>query len=382
MGPLAGVKVVEVAGIGPAPCAGMMLADLGAEVVLVERPNPVGLAAMARGEQRKQAFFNRGKKSVTLDLKHPEAAEVMLKLVESADVLIEGFRPGVMERLGLGPDVCLSRNPALVYGRMTGWGQTGPLAQAAGHDPNYIALSGALWHGGSMDRAPTAPLTLVGDLGGGTMVLVMGLLSAVIHASRTGQGQVVDCAITDGSAYLSSLLWIMRNTGQLHDELGKGWADFAAPWHDTYRCADGGFVTVCAIEPKFYAELMQRLGLVDEPAFANQWDVDRWSEAKAALQALFLTEPREHWCQLLEGTDACFAPVLSLGEAAQHPHNVERSTFIEVDGVVQPAPAPKFSVSQPQVRSVPQAGKDTDDVLRAAGLDDETIAALRANSVV
>ena len=382
MGPLAGIKVVEIAGIGPGPCAGMMLADMGAQVILVERKNPNANAAGILEDGSKHAFFNRGKKSIALDLKIPEAIEVVLKLVAEADVLIEGFRPGVMERLGLGPQVCLQRNPALVYGRMTGWGQTGPLAHAAGHDPNYIAVSGALYYGGSAQRPPTAPVTLVGDLGGGTMVLLFGVLSAVIHAQKTGEGQVIDSAITDGSAYISSLLWMMHNTGQVQDEPGKGWADWGSPWHDTYECADGNYVTVCALEPQFYQELVQRLGLEHNPTFAQQWDSSQWPQGKAQLQALFLKKTRQQWCELLEGTDVCFGPVMNMTEAPQHPHNVARETFVELDGVMQPAPAPKFSRSKPAVGVPPRPGEHSEVILHDLQLDATAIEELKSLGVV
>jgi crotonobetainyl-CoA:carnitine CoA-transferase CaiB-like acyl-CoA transferase len=377
MGPLAGIKVVEIAGIGPGPCAGMMLADMGAEVILVERKVPSANAAGITGDESKQAFFNRGKKSIALDLKNPDAIELALKLVAQADVFIEGFRPGVMERLGLGPEVCIARNSRLVYGRMTGWGQTGPLSQAAGHDPNYIGLSGALYYGGSQERPPTAPLTLVGDLGGGTMVLLFGILSAVIHAQRTGEGQVIDSAITDGSAYISSLLWMMHNTGQIQDEPGVGWADWGSPWHDTYECADGNYVTVCALEPQFYQELVERLELTDNPVFASQWDTAQWPRGKQELKNLFLGKTRQQWCDLLEGTDVCFGPVLNFSEAPQHPHNVARGTFLDIDGVVQPAPAPKFSRSESAVGVPPHAGEHSDEILQALGLDPADVARLR-----
>jgi crotonobetainyl-CoA:carnitine CoA-transferase CaiB-like acyl-CoA transferase len=382
MGPLAGIKVVEIAGIGPGPCAGMMLADMGAEVILVERKTPNANAAGISGDESKQAFFNRGKKSIALDLKNPDAIELVLKLVAQADVFIEGFRPGVMERLGLGPEVCLERNSRLVYGRMTGWGQTGPLSQAAGHDPNYIALTGALYYGGSQERPPTAPLTLVGDLGGGTMVLLFGILSAVIHAQRTGEGQVIDSAITDGSAYISSLLWMMHNTGQVQDEPGVGWADWGSPWHDTYECADGNYVTVCALEPQFYQELVERLELTDNPIFASQWDTAQWPRGKQELKNLFLGKTRQQWCDLLEGTDVCFGPVLNFSEAPQHPHNVARGTFLDIDGVVQPAPAPKFSRSEPAAGVPPQAGEHSDEILQALGLDPAVVAQLREAGAV
>ena len=243
----------------------------------IDRPvaDPETAAAFA-----KYTIFNRGKKSVALNLKDTDAIDALLKLIDTADVLIEGFRPGVMERLGLGPEVCCERNSKLVYGRMTGWGQTGPLSHAAGHDPNYIALTGALWAGGSHEHRPTAPLTLIGDLGGGTMMLVFGVLSAIIHAQKTGEGQVVDAAITDGAAYISTLLWGMHNSGQMTDVPGSGWADFGSPWHDTYLCSDGEYITVCALEPQFYALLIDGLNLNDDPMFANQWDKEQWQAAR------------------------------------------------------------------------------------------------------
>ncbi len=381
MGPLHGLKVVEFAGIGPAPCAGMMLADMGAEVILVERKTPNANAAVGDGA-RAANFVHRGKRSIAVDLKQSSAADLVLRLIDRADIVVEGFRPGVMERLGLGPTVCHARNPKLVYGRLTGWGQSGPLAHAAGHDPNYISLSGALWHGGSATRPPTAPLTLVGDLGGGTMVLLFGLLGAVFHAARTGEGQVVDCAITDGSAYTTSLLWTLRNMGMLGGALGSGWADFASPWHDTYACADGGFVTVCALEPRFYAELIARLELSDDPLFAQQWDRAAWPAAKARLRTVFAGRTRDDWCARLEGTDACFAPVLDPVEASQHPHNVARGVFIERNGFVQPAPAPRFSRSAPVVGPIPAVGADGDALLRELGYDEPTIGALKESGAV
>lgn len=378
-GPLSGIKVIEIAGIGPAPCAGMMLADMGADVILVERRAPNANAEPDAQAQANQTFYNRGKRSLALDLKKPESTAIVLSLIESADILIEGFRPGVMERLGLGPDVCHARNPALIFGRMTGWGQSGPLAHAAGHDPNYIALSGALSAGASAERPPTAPLTLVGDVGGGTMILLFGLLSAFIHAQKTGEGQVIDAAITDGSAYISSLLLMMRNTGQISDEPGLGWADFGSPWHDTYRCADGKPITICPLEPQFYALLLDKLGLADDPLFNNQWDKSQWPAGKEKMTQIFASKNRDHWSELLEGTDACYAPALNFTEAAAHPHNVARGTFISPDSVVQPAPAPRFSKTVPAVGRCPVTGQDSDAIVTELGLDPEQ---LRASNII
>lgn len=382
--PLAGIKVIEFAGIGPAPCAGMMLADMGAEVILIDRKTPNANAAKTGGgaDKNKHMFMNRGKKSIAVNLKTAAGIETVLTLIEQADILLEGFRPGVMERLGLGPEVCLEKNPKLVYGRMTGWGQTGPLSHAAGHDPNYIGVSGALWYGGRENHPPTAPLTLVGDLGGGTMILAWGVMCALTHAQKTGEGQVVDAAITDGSAYISSLLMSMRNTGQLADATNSGWADGAAPWNETYECSDGGFVNICPLEPQFYQEFLEKLDLTDDPTFANQWDTSKWPQGKATLKALFQTKTRDQWCQLLEGSDVCFGPVLNFAEAAQHPHNIERETFLNIDGILQPAPAPKLSRCSTHVGVPPQLGENTDELLKAAGLSDEIIAKLKAEGAV
>ncbi|GAA5316766.1 MAG: CaiB/BaiF CoA-transferase family protein [Candidatus Pelagadaptatus aseana] len=382
--PLAGIKVVEIAGIGPGPCAGMMLADMGAEVIVIERKSAADAAAAmgTANDMNKHMFFNRGKKSIGIDMKAPEGVEAALKFIEDADILLEGFRPGVMERLGLGPDVCLQRNPKLVYGRMTGWGQYGPLSHAAGHDSNYTGISGAQWYGGRKGSVPTAPLTLVGDLGGGTMMLLWGVMCALNHAGQTGEGQVVDAAITDGSAYLSSLLMMMNNTGQIADEFGTGWADGGAPWSETYECADGGFINVCALEPQFYQQLIELLELTDNPLFSNQWDTASWDKAKVELATLFRRRTRDQWCELLEGTDSCFAPVLNFTEAAEHPHNVERKTFLEIEGVLQPAPAPKLSLNQPEVGVAPIAGGNRDELIAASGWDADFVAELKAKQVI
>ena len=382
-GPLAGIKVVEIAGIGPAPCSGMMLADMGAEVILVERKTAgQNTVAAAMGKNSDQTFFHRGKQSITVDLKAPSGVALVLQLIEQADVLIEGFRPGVMERLGLGPDVCLERNPALIYGRMTGWGQTGPLAQAAGHEPNYVALAGGLWYGGRQNQPPTAPLTLVGDLGGGAVILAWGILCAVIERHKSGKGQVIDAAITDGTIYISSLLWMLRNTGQLQDEREQGWADGASPWNDTYACSDGQFITICSLEPQFYQLLLEKLELTADPLFNNQWDKNQWPAAKEKIRDVFLSQSQSHWCELMEGTDVCFAPVLSFADAPLHPHNQSRDVFLEINGVTQPAPAPKFSVSKPEAGIVPGTGEHTESILQRLNLSAADIEQLKKELVV
>ncbi len=348
MGPLAGIKIVEMAGIGPGPLCGMMLADMGAEVFLVERQS--GKSAESSLHVRKRDMMRRGKLPVAVDLKDPAGIQQVLDLVEQADALIEAFRPGVMERLGLGPDICLARNPALVYGRLTGWGQTGPLSQVAGHDPNYISLTGALYHSGNGDRPPQAPPTLLGDAMGGTAMMAWGLACGLLHASRTGEGQVIDAAIVDGTAYLASFARSFYQGGHLSDERGGQWMDGAAPWNRTYVCSDGGYVTVCAVEAKFYRVLLQLLELEAVPEFVglDQWDRSRWPEQVGKLQAMFLSRTRDDWCELLEGTDACFAPVLNYSEAPHHPHNRARDAYREVDGEWYPQPAPRFSATIPE----------------------------------
>jgi crotonobetainyl-CoA:carnitine CoA-transferase CaiB-like acyl-CoA transferase len=378
MGPLQGIRVIEIAGLGPGPFCGMLLADLGADVVLVERTE-TGSALMDIGPA---AIYNRGKRSLAIDLKNERGAQTVLRLVDGADALIEGMRPGVMERLGLGPQVCHARNPRLVYGRMTGWGQNGPLARASGHDNNYIALSGALWYASAPGEAPIAPPTLIGDLGGGALYLAVGLLGGILHARATGRGTVVDAAIVDGSAHLMNLLLALTAAGQMSPARGASLLD-GAHWFGTYRCADGGFITVGSLEPQFYAVLLQRLGLQDDPAFADGYDPRRWPELKRRFTDLFATRPRAEWCALLEGSDACFAPVLSPEEAARHPHNVAREVFAVRDGMLQANPAPRFSGFDDSAPGrVPRRGEHTDEVLRAAGCSAAEIAALRAGGAV
>lgn len=366
-GPLAGMRVVEFAGIGPAPFCGMMLADMGAEVILVERPRAIDPSAKPTLlDLGRFTITHRGKRSLALDLKDPAAIDTVLALIDTADALIEGFRPGVMERLGLGPDVCLARNPKLVYGRMTGWGQTGPLAQSAGHDINYVALSGLLDLGRKgADGEPWVPPTIVGDMAGGAMFLVVGVLAALFEAQRSGAGQVVDAAITDGAAVLGALIHGANAAGLWqHNNVLGGEAHF----YNVYRCADGQWLSLGPIEPPFYRALGELLGL-DDADWQAQYDPARWPSLHARLEAVFATRTREDWCALFEGSDACVAPVLSLDEAPDHPHNRAREAFIEVDGISQPAPAPRFSRTPGAVGgAVPAPGADNEPLLRELGV--------------
>ncbi|HEY1280328.1 MAG TPA: CaiB/BaiF CoA-transferase family protein [Acidimicrobiales bacterium] len=366
-GPLSGFRVIEVAGIGPGPFCGMMLADMGADVIRVDRAQSVRDGVDL--DRPPGDLLARGRRSIALDLKQPDGVEVLLKLVESADALIEGFRPGVMERLGAGPDVCLARNPKLVFGRMTGWGQDGPYAAWAGHDINYIALAGALGHIGRAGEAPVPPLNLIGDFGGGGMMLAFGIVCALLEAQNSGHGQVIDSAMVDGSAALMTMFWSLRYT-DLFDEnhRGNGMLDTGAPFYDAYRCADGEYVSVGSIEPQFYAELLRLTGLTDDADFASQMDKSRWPERKARLAEIFASKTRDEWCALMEHTDVCFAPVLTLSEAAAHPHNVARQTFVEVAGVTQPGPSPRFSRTTVAIERPPaHCGQHTRDVLADAG---------------
>jgi alpha-methylacyl-CoA racemase len=368
-GPLKDIRIVEFAGIGPAPFCGMMLADHGAEVIRIDRPG---------GQLSPRDPLLRGRRSVVLDMKQADAVQIARDLCKSAHGLIEGFRPGVMERLGLGPDVILADNPALVYGRMTGWGQFGPYAQAAGHDINYIALSGTLHTVGRAGERPVPPVNYIGDFGGGGMMLAFGMTSALLHAQRTGEGQVIDCAMTDGSALLAAMTWGFRGMGMWNDAPGTNLLDGAAHFYDTYTCADGKFVSIGSIEPQFYALLREKTGLDADPDFDAQHDKGRWDELKAKLAALFLQKTRDEWCAIMEMTDICFAPVLSMGEAPQHPHNVARETFISVAGVTQPAPAPRYSATvTPAPEPAPAAGSDSEALLTALGYDASRIAALK-----
>ncbi|AYC32398.1 CoA transferase [Pseudomonas cavernae] len=372
-GPLAGVKVVEMNAIGPAPFAVMLLADMGAEVIRIDRQ----VSGFLNGDG---SVIGRGRRSLAIDPKKPGASEVLLKLIDGADVLIEGFRPGVMERLGLGPDVCLARNPKLVYGRMTGWGQTGPLAPVAGHDLNYIALTGALHGMGYADRAPTPPLHLAGDMGGGAMFLVTGVLAALYEAQRSGQGQVVDAAITDGTALLSTMFYELKQRGEWRGR-GENLFDGGAHFYGCYTCADGKFVSLGPVEPQFYQLLLQ-LCEIDEPAFQAQWDRKEWPALRARLEQIVLTRSRDQWCALLEGTDVCFAPVLDFDEAPNHPHNQARGTFMETDGVIHPAPAPRLSRTPSAAGKLVQSGEHSLEILRELGLDAGQIGALRSAGAI
>jgi alpha-methylacyl-CoA racemase len=374
MGPLAGITVIEIAGIGPGPYCGMMLADMGADVIRIDR------AATVQGgdpDRPPADLLNRGRRSVGVDLKSPDGVEVVLDLVEKADALIEGFRPGVTERLGIGPDDCLARNPRLVYGRMTGWGQDGPYATTAGHDINYISLAGALEPIGRRGEAPVPPLNLVGDFGGGGMLLAFGVACGIIEAQRSGEGQVIDAAMVDGAASLMTMTHSFRAMGLWNDERGTNMLDTGAHFYDVYECADGTYVSIGSIEPQFYAELLRLTGLEGEEL---PWQQDRsqWPALKERLAAIFRTKTRAEWCELMEGTDVCFAPVLAIPEAIEHPHNVARGTFVEVAGIPQPGPAPRFSRTPGEISRPPaHAGQHTDEVLAEIGLDGARIAKLR-----
>ena len=374
MGPLEGIKVIEIAGIGPGPFCAMMLADMGAEVVRVDRADRIRGGDPASPPPD---VLLRGRRSIALDLKRAEAVEALLRMIEQSDALIEGFRPGVMERLGLGPDVCMARNPRLIYGRMTGWGQEGPLEHAAGHDINYIALAGALDAIGRRGQPPTPPLNLIGDFGGGGMLLAFGVATALVERSRSGAGQVVDAAMVDGAAVLMAMFWGMRGLAGRSGERGTNLLDSGAHFYDVYETSDGKYVSVGSIEPQFYAELLQRAGLQGED-LPHQMDRENWPEMKERLASIFVQKTREQWCEAMEGTDVCFAPVLSLDEAPRHPHNRHRRTFIEVAGAQQPAPAPRFSRTPTEVaRPAAHPGQHTDEVLSDWGFTGSQIQALR-----
>ena len=378
-GPLAGVKVLEFAGIGPGPFCGMLLADMGAEVILLERAGGT-FASQLFGGGRK-AVANRGKQSLCIDLKHPDSKALVNRLLGQVDVLIEGYRPGVMERLGFGPADCLAVNPRLVYGRMTGWGQDGPLAQRAGHDANYAAISGALDTGRRHGGAPWAPPTLVGDMGGGGLLLAWGIACALFEAQRSGQGQVIDAAMCEGAALLAHGLFNLNAIGAWD---GRCALDTSAPFYDVYQCADGEWLTVCPLEPQFYAAFVERLGLVGDPDFAGQqYDTARWPGQKARLTELFRSRERAYWLEVFADTDDCVWPVLTMDEAPQHPHNRARNSFVEVAGIVQPAPAPKLSRTPGQVQGEPPLqGEHSRQQLLALGLSPAEVDALAAAGVI
>ena len=340
-GVLAGVTVIELAGIGPGPFCGMMLADHGARVIRIERPG----TSSRFGDGGNRDILNRNRERIELDLKDPAAISELKELVKSADALIEGYRPGVIERMGIGPEVLLAINPKLVIGRMTGWGQEGPMAPLAGHDINYIALSGALHTYGRKGEKPIFPVNAVGDFGGGGMMLAFGVVAGILHARSGGAGQVVDCAMVDGAAILSAMTYTFLGNGQWRDERGVNLLDSGTHFYDTYETSDGKYISLGSIEPQFYALLLEKTGLAGDPDFAQQMNPLKWDQLKARMTALILTKTRDEWCAIMDGTDICFAPVLSLKEAPQHPHNVARSTFVEDGGMVQPAPAPRFSAT-------------------------------------
>lgn len=371
MGPLTGTTIIEMAGLGPAPFCGMLLADMGARVICINR------ASAAENSPAPVEISERGKQSIAVNLKSEAGREVVLKLCEEADALIEGFRPGVMERLGLSPEVCMARNKKLVFGRMTGWGQTGPLANAAGHDINYISLSGALHAMGRAGEKPQAPLNLVGDFGGGAMFLAMGLMAAMLEASKSGEGQVVDVSMVEGSASLMSMMYSFMGQGLWQDKRGVNLLDTGAHFYDSYETKDGKHISIGSIEPQFYALLVE-LAELDKELFAPQMDPRQWPKLSEALTEIFKCKTRDQWCEILEGTDVCFAPIMSMKEAPHHSHNKARQSFIEIEGVTQPGPAPKFSRTASEVVSPPpRHGQHTDQVLADLGYDDVAVKSLR-----
>jgi alpha-methylacyl-CoA racemase len=380
-GPLSGRRIIEIAGIGPGPFAAMMLSDMGAEVIRVERTQAV------RGPAPDSAHWDvllRGRRNIAIDLKSPDGIATLLELVKGADALIEGFRPGVMERLGVGPDDCAKVNPKLVYGRMTGWGQDGPYGPRAGHDINYIALAGALAHFSRAGEAPVPPLNMVGDFGGGGMYLAFGVVCALLEAERSGEGQVVDAAMVDGAASLMSMFWGFKNIGLFNENApGTNLLDTGAHFYDVFECKDGKYVSIGSIEPQFYALLLEKTGLQNDERFAKQMDQSQWPALKETLRGVFASKTQAEWCQIMEGTDVCFAPVLTMSQAAAHPHNVERKTFIEIDGVTQPAPAPRFSRSTTQVSTPPaHPGQHTREILTDWGIPQDRIEQLIASGAV
>jgi alpha-methylacyl-CoA racemase len=373
------MRIIELAGIGPGPMAAMMLGDMGADVIRIDRPKPGPIDGLA---DRRYSVHNRSRRSVVVDLSKPGSAQVVLRIAASADGLIEPLRPGVAERLGIGPDACLKANPRLVYGRITGWGQDGPLAKAAGHDINYIALTGALHAIGREGQPPVPPLNLVGDFGGGGMLLAFGMVCGLLEAERSGKGQVIDAAMVDGAALLFASIFGWHAAGLWEDARARNLVDGGAPFYDVYETKDGKHVCVGSLEPQFYAQLVERTGLAKEDLPA-QMDRASWPGMKQRLTAIFKTRTRDEWCALMEGTDVCFAPVLSIAEAPRHPHSVARQAYVDVEGVLQPAPAPRFSRTAPAVKNAaPERGTHTGAVLAESGFSEGEITDLRASGVV
>ena len=370
-GPLSGYRIIEIAGIGPGPFAAMMLADMGAEVIRVERAQSVKGAAPATAHWD---TLLRGRKNIAIDLKNPQGVEALLQLVEKADAIIEGFRPGVMERLGIGPTECAKRNPKIVFGRMTGWGQDGPYAPLAGHDINYIALAGALAHFSRAGEAPVPPLNMVGDFGGGGMFLAFGVVCALLETQKSGKGQVIDAAMIDGSATLMSMFWAMKSIGMFNENApGTNLLDTGAHFYDVFQCQDDKYISIGSIEPQFYALLLEKTGLTNDPAFAKQMDPSQWPMLKTKLQDVIKQKTQAQWCAIMEGTDVCFAPVLTMTEATQHPHHIARNTFINIAGVTQPAPAPRFSRTSPETPTPPaHAGQHSTQILNEWGISNIT----------
>ena len=378
MGPLSGKRIIEIAGIGPGPFCAMLLSDLGAEVIRVDRASTV---ADELPDFPSLDLLNRGRRSIGINLKDPEGVETVLKLIESSDALIEGFRPGVAERLGIGPEDCLTRNPKLIYGRMTGWGQYGSYSSMAGHDINYIALSGVLGMIGRKDEKPVPPVNLIGDFGGGGMILALGVCAALVEVASSGKGQVIDAAMTDGSALLATMVHSFKAMGIWGDR-GTNLLDTGAPFYDVFECSDGKFISIGSIEPQFYSELLRITGL-DQQENPKQMDRQSWDEMKSKIASAIKSKSREEWENLMEGTDVCFAPVLTIDEAYDHPHNLERNTFIEVAGVKQPAPAPRFSRTPASITSPPpHPGEHTEEILLDSGFTISEISSLKEQNVI
>ena len=378
MGPLSGKRIIEIAGIGPGPFCAMLLSDLGAEVIRVDRASTV---ADELPDLPSLDLLNRGRRSIGIDLKDPNGVELVLKLIESSDALIEGFRPGVAERLGIGPEDCLTRNPKMIYGRMTGWGQYGSYSSMAGHDINYIALSGVLGMIGRKDEKPVPPVNLIGDFGGGGMILALGVCAALVEVASSGKGQVIDAAMTDGSALLATMVRSFKAMGIWGDR-GTNLLDTGAPFYDVFECSDGKFISIGSIEPQFYSELLRITGL-DQQENPKQMDRQSWDEMKSKIASAIKSKSREEWENLMEGTDVCFAPVLTIDEAYGHPHNLERNTFIEVAGVKQPAPAPRFSRTPASITSPPpHPGEHTEEILLDSGFTISEISSLREQNVI